>query len=193
MTLRPSRAIVRSLEHLKSLVDRVLRDARVASGVDLVREHTTLKALVDDTELMVGPDADAYGVGLRTVIDQDGELLVDVRLVRSALGNLVRNALKYSHRGGVVELRARVTGELVHIEIEDACGGVDPVKLEQAFTAFVRIDQEKTGFGLGLAIAKQAIDAHAGTLRVQNVPGKGCIFVMELPVAEADAATRVGT
>jgi len=193
MTLRPSHALVRALEHVHALVDRVLRDARVASGVDLVRERTTLKALIDDTELMVGPDAEAFGVGLRVAIEEDGELLVDVRLVRSALGNLVRNAIKYSHRGGLVELRARVSGELAHVEIEDACGGVDPLKLEQAFTAFVRLDQEKAGFGLGLAIAKQAVDAHAGTLRVQNIPGKGCIFVMELPVAEAEAATRVGT
>lgn len=188
MTLRPSRAIVRALEHVRALVDRVLRDSRIASGVDVVRECTTLAAVLEDTELMVGPDAEALGVGLHVDLEHDGEIFVDVRLVRSALGNLVRNALKYSHRGGLVEVRARVGGELLHLEIEDACGGVDTAKLEQAFTAFVRLDNTtKEGFGLGLAIAKQAVDAHAGTLRVQNVPGKGCIFVMELPVAAGSA------
>jgi len=45
----------------------------------------------------------------------------------------------------------------------------------------VRLESRESGFGLGLAIAKQAVDAHAGNIRVQNLPGKGCIFVLELP------------
>jgi signal transduction histidine kinase len=44
------------------------------------------------------------------------------------------------------------------------------------------MDTAQTGFGLGLAIAKQAADAHGGTIRVQNLPGKGCVFVLELPI-----------
>src|SRR5258708_19665342 len=47
---------------------------------------------------------------------------------------------------------------------------------------FVRLDHNQSGLGLGLAIAKQALDAPGGWIRVQNLPGKGCIFVLELPV-----------
>jgi signal transduction histidine kinase len=46
----------------------------------------------------------------------------------------------------------------------------------------VRFDEGQSGFGLGLAIAKQAVDAHGGSIRVQNLPNKGCIFILELPV-----------
>ena len=46
----------------------------------------------------------------------------------------------------------------------------------------MRLDNRQSGFGLGLAIAKQAVEAHGGSIRVQNVPGKGCIFVLELPL-----------
>jgi len=46
----------------------------------------------------------------------------------------------------------------------------------------VGLDSGQSGFGLGLAIAKQAADAHGGSIRVQNLPGKGCVFVLELPV-----------
>jgi signal transduction histidine kinase len=193
MTLPPSRAIARALEHTQSLVDNVLQVARVSSGVELKREHTTLRELVEDTELLATTDADAFGVSLHVDIERDVELFVDARLVRSALSNLVRNALKYSHRGGVVEVRGRVSGQLALVEIEDACGGLEPGMVERAFAPFVRLDNEKSGFGLGLAIAKQAVDAHAGTLRVQNVPGKGCIFVMELPFATHEALPLVGS
>jgi signal transduction histidine kinase len=47
------------------------------------------------------------------------------------------------------------------------------------------VDDRQSGFGLGLAIAKQAVDAHGGAIRVQDLPGKGCIFVLELPVGIA--------
>jgi signal transduction histidine kinase len=67
------------------------------------------------------------------------------------------------------------------VEIEDCCGGLEPGKVEQAFAPFVRLDTKQGGFGLGLAIAKQAVDAHGGTIRVQNIPDKGCIFSLEVP------------
>jgi signal transduction histidine kinase len=82
-----------------------------------------------------------------------------------------------------VELRGQVANGHAVIEIEDCCGGLPPGKVEEAFAPFVRLDDRQSGFGLGLAIAKQAVDAHAGTIRVQNLPGKGCIFVLELPIA----------
>ena len=82
-----------------------------------------------------------------------------------------------------MELRGRIADGRVVIEVEDCCGGLPPGKVEEAFAPFVRLDNRQTGFGLGLAIAKQAVDAHGGSIRVQDLPGKGCIFVLELPIA----------
>jgi len=76
------------------------------------------------------------------------------------------------------------------IEIEDSCGGLPPGKVEAALAPFVRLDVSQDGFGLGLAIARQAVDAHGGSIRVQNVPGKGCIFVLELPFGTVPLAPR---
>jgi signal transduction histidine kinase len=101
--------------------------------------------------------------------------------VSSALGNLLRNAVKYSHPDTCVEVRGRVADGRVVIEVEDACGGLAPGQVEAAFAPFVRFDERQSGFGLGLAIAKQAVDAHGGTIRVQNLPDKGCVFVLNLP------------
>lgn len=191
VALRPSRALVRSIEQMQSLVDHALQLARGASGVELRREAMMLRQLLEDTEELAGADAFALGVSLTVDVTQDGEVFVDHRLVRSALSNLVCNALKYSHRGGSVEVRGRVEGDRAVFEIEDSCGGIEPGKLEQAFSPFVRLDNGKTGFGLGLPIAKQAADAHGGTIRVQNLSGKGCIFILELPITDQRSGSRV--
>ena len=108
-------------------------------------------------------------------------MFVDPRLIRSALGNLLRNAVKYTRSGTMVELRGRIRNGHAEIEVEDRCGGLEPGKVEEAFSPFVRLNTGENGFGLGLAIAKQAVDAHGGSIRVQNLPSKGCIFVLELP------------
>jgi signal transduction histidine kinase len=191
VALRPSRALSRSIEQMQSLVDHALELARGSSGVDLRREPTTLRHLLEETEQLAGADAFALGVTLSVTVTRDGEVFVDQRLVRSALSNLVRNALKYSHRGGSVEVRGRVEADCAIFEIEDSCGGIEPSKVELAFAPFVRLENGKPGFGLGLAIAKQAADAHAGTIRVQNLPGKGCIFVLELPITDARSGSCV--
>ncbi len=177
----------RSLGRMKELVEHSLTMARTASGIALNRELTKTRDLLDDAELVAACDAEDKDIKLEVHIDQDSELFVDRRLIRSALNNLVRNAVKYSCRGGSIHLRGKVDGARTIVEVEDACGGLPPGKVEEAFAPFVRLTQEAGGFGLGLAIAKQAVDAHAGTIRVQNLPGKGCIFVLDLPTSPPPA------
>ncbi len=109
---------------------------------------------------------------------------LDLRLVRSAASNLLQNGIKYTDAGGIVELRGSISNHRVVVEIEDCCGGLEPGEAEEAFVPFVRLDKSQSGFGLGLAIAKQAVEAHGGSIRVQNLPGKGCIFVLEIPGPE---------
>jgi signal transduction histidine kinase len=176
-------ALERGLQHTNELVEQTLQIARISSGIELRREPTTLGFLFDEIELGSIAEAESKDIELRRVLERDEQIHVDVRLVRSAVGNLVRNAIKYTPAGCEVELRGSIDNGRVVIEIEDRCGGLEPGKVEQAFTPFVRLDTRQSGFGLGLAIAKQAVDAHAGTIRVQNLPGKGCIFILELPCA----------
>lgn len=176
-------ALERGLQATSELIEQTLKIARVASGIELRREWTTLRVLFEDAEVAAMAEAESKGVELRCEIERDERLNVDPRLVRSAIGNLLRNGVKYTPSGGVVELRAHVKNDRAVIEIEDCCGGLPPGKVEEAFAPFVRLDSSQAGFGLGLAIAKQAVDAHGGSIRVQNLPGKGCVFVLELPIA----------
>jgi signal transduction histidine kinase len=175
-------ALERGLHRTSELIDQTLQVARVASGIELHRRPTTLKALFEDAELGAISDAESKDVEIRVRIENDQPIELDTRLVRSALGNLLRNAVKYTASRSAVQLRGAVANGRATIEVEDRCGGLSPGKVEAAFAPFVRLDNQQSGFGLGLAIAKQAVDAHGGSIRVQNLPGRGCIFVLELPV-----------
>jgi signal transduction histidine kinase len=187
MEARGAGALERGLHRMHELIDHSLNVARVASGIELRTERTRLKALLEEAEMVAAPEAEEKEIKLRIRIEQDEDVYLDLRLVRSALNNLVRNAVKYTSSGGAVELRGRIVLGRATIEIEDCCGGLPPGKVEEAFAPFVRLTNKETGFGLGLAIAKQAVDAHGGAIRVQNLPGKGCIFALEFPIATPDS------
>ena len=102
--------------------------------------------------------------------------------------NLLNNAFKYTHAGGRVVLRALRTDGHVQIEVEDECGGI-PGCADDSFKAFSdRRMNDRTGLGLGLSIARKAIKLHGGDIHVRNLPGKGCVFVIELPLAEQEAS-----
>jgi len=175
-------ALERGLQQTAELIDQTLRVARVASGIELHRQWTTLEDVLEDAQVGAIAEAESKGVELRLTLSKNERVNLDRRLVRSALGNLMRNGVKYTQSGGVVEVRAQVMKGRAVLEVEDCCGGLPPGKVEEAFAPFVRLDTQQSGFGLGLAIAKQAVDAHGGSIRIQNLPGKGCVFVLELPV-----------
>ena len=176
----------RALQLMQSLIDHSLRMARIGSGVDLNPEPIQIRTLLEDAQSAVALDADAKGIRVEVSLDGEHELQVDGRLVRSALSNLVRNAVKFTHPRGTVMVRGKVNGGRATIEVEDECGGLPASDLEKVFSPFVQLGVAgNNGFGLGLAIARQAVDAHGGTLRVQNLPAKGCIFALDLPVKPA--------
>ena len=174
-------ALARGLLSMQELIDHALSVSRVASGIELHREPVRLSDLLAEAEMVAAGEADGRNIQIHLHVEQDVTLQIDRRLMRSALNNIVRNAVKYTERGTQVDIRSKVDAGHVVIEVEDACGGLPPGKVEGVFAPFVRLTTREPGFGLGLAIAKQAIDAHGGTIRVQNLPGKGCVFVLELP------------
>jgi signal transduction histidine kinase len=179
---RFAQVLMRGLSRMHELIDSTLRTAQLANEIHLQREPITLRALLEDLDLAAAASAEERGVTLSFEVDNDVTISVDQRLVRSALTNLVRNAIKFSHENGSVEVRARGGSERVVIEVEDSCGGLPPGAVQQVFAPFAQLGADRSGFGLGLAIAKQAADAHQGVIRVQDLPGKGCIFALELPV-----------
>jgi hypothetical protein len=113
----------------------------------------------------------------------------DLPLLTSAVMNLLHNAFKFTPLGGRVRLKANDVSGRLRIEVEDECGGIPESEID-LFQAFGdRRGSDRSGLGLGLSIARKAARAHHGDVSVRNVPGKGCIFCVDLPLAvEAEPA-----
>lgn len=169
----------RAHAQLTDLVDNSLVEARLLGEPHLERTvvHTTelVREVIDDASML----AARRDIEL-TMEGADLEICVDRKLMLSALSNLVINGIKFSGEGSTVTVRTRAAEDRVHIEIDDACGGLPEDLPPRMFQPFVQANDDRSGFGLGLMIVKQAVEAHGGTVRVVNRVPHGCRFVVEL-------------
>ena len=176
----------RSLMSLRDLVDNTLSDIRMAANIQR-SERVPVAAFLSD--IAIAGHLQAENRALQFAIDQvDPRLAVngDPQLLASAVMNLLNNAFKYTPAGGRVVLRALHEGRRVRIEVEDECGGI-PDGTDDPFKAFAdRRQKDRTGLGLGLSIARKAVRMHGGDIHYRNMPGKGCVFVIDVPLAAED-------
>jgi len=179
---RQSEVLDRSMSRMHDLIQHSLGLAFIGSGVELRRESVSVKELLAEATVEAAVEADEKGVKLSLPEGlPDAKLQLDRRLILSAVNNLVRNAVKFTKPGSTVEVRYRRDTSTIAIEVEDACGGLADDQNESLFQPFVQANKDRSGFGLGLAIARQAAEAHGGTVKVRNLPNKGCCFTLELP------------
>jgi signal transduction histidine kinase len=172
----------RSLRGLRDVIDRSLSDVRLAAGSGK-HEPVLLAEVIEDVEVAATMDARARGLRF-TVAPTDDWLVIagDRQLLASALSNVLQNAFKFSRASGQVSLRTRVEGGRVLIEVEDECGGLPVGKAEELFRPFEKRGTDRSGLGLGLAISLGSVKANEGDISVRDLPGKGCIFTISLPV-----------
>lgn len=108
--------------------------------------------------------------------------------LRTAVGNLIANAIAYSDPGGRVGVGAAKRDDRIEISVTDRGIGMDPAELERIFERFYRVDQARSrntgGTGLGLSIVKHIAANHGGTVRAWSQPGKGSTFTLRLPRGE---------
>jgi signal transduction histidine kinase len=177
--------VERNLVRTSELIDNTLNQVALKAGVELRPAPIDLGELGRDIQHDL--DAEATAKAIQIVMSTEPQLTIDAdpRLLRSAIANLLQNALKFSHEGSKVSVAAKRRDDRVVIEVADACGGLPPGRAEELFTPFVQRATNRTGYGLGLAIALQAAQAHNGTVTVKNVPDVGCVFTIDLPATRA--------
>jgi hypothetical protein len=179
---RSIEVIGRSLQRANDLLDNALLEIRLRAIPEPQREPVALAELFRELTEESGVDLEIKGLQVKIEAPAELSLNADRKLLHSALSNLVRNAVKFSREGGTISLRARDGGtKRIAMDVEDECGGLPEGRLQSLFDPFVQVGKDRSGFGLGLAIAKQAAEAHGGELRVHNLPGKGCVFVLDIP------------
>mgnify|MGYP000547708616 CR=1 FL=1 len=167
--------------HLLNIINDVLDVARLESGrFSLVESTTTVGALCRETERMLGVTAENRGIALHGEVDRMAELTLacDPGRMRQVLLNLVSNALKFTPRGGSVTITADRAGDGgVNLRVRDSGEGMDPEDVPTVLEPFGQVHspyaREHQGTGLGLALCKQIVEMHAGTLTVDTAPGHG--------------------
>jgi two-component system, OmpR family, sensor kinase len=182
---------------MADLVDSLLTLARADEGrFDLHREPVELEPLlqeVHETAVILGEHA---GLRVSMPLVEGSTVLGDRTRLRQLFLNLVTNAIKYTPRGGRVELTLSRSprGDLAIATVRDTGIGIAAADLPYVFERFWRADRarsrgaERGGFGLGLAISQYIAQAHGGALTVQSRLGRGSTFTVTLPVPDSPPA-----
>jgi signal transduction histidine kinase len=179
----PTGAVLdRCLIGLRNLVDRSLAEVRLRSALPARGQMISLGNFIADLEVSARLEAQAHECAL-TVSRVDNRLAVDADrdMLFSAVGNLLQNAFKFTKPGTEVELNAYATADRILIDVEDNCGGLPPGDAERLFQPFTQSGGDKSGVGLGLSICRRGVEANHGVLSVRDLPGKGCVFTIDLP------------
>ncbi|HEX8909203.1 MAG TPA: ATP-binding protein [Anaeromyxobacteraceae bacterium] len=180
-------------ERLQSIVDDLLDLSRIQSGrLELSLEAAAPRALVDAVLQEHRSEAAAGGVELVGLAGEHLPLVgIDRERVELVLSNLVGNALKYTPRGGRVEITA-VEGEgSVRFEVKDSGPGIAPEYHERIFEKFFRVPGAPSGgVGLGLYLAREIVEAHGGRIGVESAPELGSRFWFTVPRASTSREAR---
>ncbi|MEY8175044.1 sensor histidine kinase [Burkholderia multivorans] len=173
----------RSLGSMDSLIDHSLAAVREATPAPLHPRIFSLAIFLADAGRVAELYATDTGCTLRTA-EVDANLAVEGNreLLLAALGNLLQNAFKFTRPSSEVALHAHTSGGWINIGVEDCCGGLPAGGADTMFKPFQQGFDDKRGLGLGLSIAQRSVEADRGQLTVQDLPGKGCVFTISLPL-----------
>lgn len=194
MRQQPERApefierIQRDTRRIDFLVGELLTLARLDAGTEnIVLERFDLAQLIEEVSEDARFEAETHGC--RLDLDLTAAFPVDgnVDLLRRALDNVLRNAVRHTPSASSVKVAARNDNGYASVSVTDAGGGVDEADLDTIFEPFYRAANAKPfeGYGLGLAIARQVLRLHGGTINAENCPGEGFVVTLRLPLAHS--------
>ena len=173
------------------LIDDLLDVTRISAGkLDLTLESTTLRAIIDVAIEVSAADFKVKGQLLTVELEAgEDELLADVKRLQQVFWNLLKNASKFTPRGGEICLRSRLSDRAsVRVQVQDNGIGFEADAALRIFDPFEQgsegVRREHGGLGLGLAIARASVEAHGGSIRAESAGiGFGATFTVDLPVA----------
>jgi two-component system CheB/CheR fusion protein len=181
--------IERSAEAQRQLLDDLLDTSRIATGkVRLERTDVNVQEVVRTALEVVAPFAKEKNITLKThTTDESPEIFADPHRLQQVVANLLNNAVKFTPSGGSVEVRLAKRDAWLELTVSDTGRGIEPDMLSQVFTAFMQADPSSTrqfgGLGLGLAISKELVELHGGTIHAESGgKNQGATFILRLPM-----------
>lgn len=184
--------VQRQLRQLDRMVTDLLDAARIEAGhLELQLQTCDLRAALQEAVQLYDSVSPAHEIKL-SVPDEPVLVQADPTRIQQVIGNLISNSIKYSPKGGPVEVTVVGTDSQARISVSDRGIGIAPEELEDIFVPFRRskLSRESIpGTGLGLSVVRRIARAHGGEVGVKSTPGAGSTFLVELPrIPRANAA-----
>ena len=181
------------VDNLTEMVEDLFELSRIQAGaLRLGNERISLDDLVSDCIAALEPLAKVHLIRLTGRSGGHAVVAGDGRELNRALTNVVVNAIRHTRENGAVEIDVRLASgspSVAEVAVVDECGGIPPAEIERVFDVGFRGETARTpardipgGAGLGLAITRGIVEAHEGSVEVDNV-GDGCRFTLRLPIA----------
>ena len=185
----------RQLTHMVRLIDDLMDVSRITQGkLQLRKEHVPLAAVLESALETIRPLVERMGQELTVTLPQQ-PLMVDADATRLAqvFQNLLHNAVKYSDRGGHIQLNVEVQERGVVVTVKDTGIGIAADQLPRIFQMFTQLDRSlemaRGGLGIGLTLVKRLVEMHGGRVEVMSEGlGRGSEFVVRLPIV-VDSST----
>ena len=186
---RALESIERNATLQTKLIDDLLDVSRIITGkLTLDRRPLEIAHVVSDAVNTVRPAADAKNIAIETSFDAEAEpVLGDANRLQQVVWNLLSNAVKFTPKNGRIEVALQRVNSEVQVSVGDSGEGISSEFLPYVFDRFSQGDGKSTrshsGLGLGLAIVRQLVELHGGTVKAHSDgPGRGATFEMRLPV-----------
>ena len=177
--------------HLSQLVNQLLQLAETeATAAEIPLEPVRLAEIIQRAIEMFEPVAEEAGIQLKFQPANEVMVQGQPRQLRQVLTNLVDNAIKFTHRNGIVTLglEADLKSGMGILTVKDTGIGIPPEAVDRIFDRFYQVEQSRQRFGtnrgngLGLSICKSIIHSQGGTITVSSQPGQGTTFAIRLPL-----------
>ena len=173
-----------------NLLETLLNWAIIQTGNLVFKpELFNLTKCIDSTVKNLVPAALSKNITLQFRSDKDIFSYADQNMIQTVLRNLIGNAVKYTFRGGSIEVNVVNQGNRTEISISDNGVGMDEKTIQNLFSKSIPSSKYGTenekGTGLGLILCKEFIDKHGGHITVSSVPGKGSRFIIDIPMVHS--------
>jgi heavy metal sensor kinase len=180
-------SMLEEVDRLNQLVESLLTLSRADAGhTKLARQRLDFASFIEDTITQVDVLAEERRQRVITELQGPVWIAADAVLLRRAIINVLDNAIKYAPLDSAIRVRLSIVSDQAVLSIEDQGPGIAAADLAHIFDRFYRVDRARSrqpaGVGLGLSIARWAVEAHGGEITVASQPGRGSTFRISLPM-----------
>lgn len=176
-----------STKRILNLLQNLLVWSRMQNGkMKYTPKSVRIDELVSNTMMIIAPIAQNKEIKLDWNVNSDIIATIDPNMIGSVLQNLVTNAIKFTEKGGSVNVQAYTESNLLNFSVTDTGVGMDENRINKLFkidkSSSSRGTDDEVGTGLGLIICKEFVEAHQGKIWAESTPGKGSNFSFSIPI-----------